>query len=54
MYFFLKPMFATFLAWLLLGESLQGIQVVAVMLIVLAMLIPRFSTFRLKSKKSLD
>lgn len=54
MYFFLKPMFATLLAWLLLKESLHGIQIVAVMLIVLAMLIPRFSSFKLKSKKSLD
>ncbi len=54
MYFFLKPMFATLLAWLLLGESLHGIQILAVMLIVLAMLIPRFSFLKSKTKKSLD
>lgn len=54
MYFFLKPMFATLLAWLLLGERLHGIQIVAVMLIVLAMLIPRFGFLRPKTKKSLD
>ncbi len=51
MYFFLKPMFATILAWLLLKESLGFVQFLAVLLIVLAMLIPRFGFLSQNSKK---
>lgn len=54
MYFFLKPLFASLLAWWLLNESLHGIQILAVVLIVLAMLIPRLGFLISQAKKGLD
>lgn len=41
MYFFLKPLISTFLAWILLKETLAAWQIIAVILIVLAMNLPR-------------
>lgn len=50
MYFFLKPLISTFLAWLLLKETLQGWQLAAVALIVLAMNLPRIHRSALKNR----
>ncbi|HPN41629.1 MAG TPA: DMT family transporter [Candidatus Cloacimonadota bacterium] len=41
MYFFTKPLISTFLAWMLLGETLRASQLAAVVLIVSAMNLPR-------------
>lgn len=40
MYFFLKPIISTILAWVLLNEALRGSQIAAVVLIVAAMNLP--------------
>jgi len=45
MYFFLKPLISTFLAWALLRETLGAAQIAAVFLIVTAMNLPRIYSY---------
>lgn len=50
MYFFTKPVISTFLAWMLLGETLRWPQLAAVVLIVAAMNLPRLHGY-IKAEK---